>query len=129
MSGSIGRPQHFSELDCDVEILELSDVSDIYVHEHSEQAHYAAQIARLSTICKCFISYHRTATGTNVNIVSDIIVSRYAARPSDSSDQKIRLEKTLDLFRAQIPDVLHYSGIDANTGKGLWSAMLLMAYE
>ncbi|KAH8700747.1 fungal-specific transcription factor domain-containing protein [Talaromyces proteolyticus] len=110
-SGSIGRPQHFSERDCDVEMLELEDIYDIYTEEDSEQAHYAHQIARLSII------------------FSNIIVSRYAARHADSLSQKINLEKALDNFREQIPRPLQYSGINPDSKKGLWSAMLLMAFN
>lgn len=50
-SGSIGRPQHFSLNNCDVETLELEDVFESGVTPDSEESDYACQMAKLSTIC------------------------------------------------------------------------------
>lgn len=50
-SGSTGRPLHISHRDCDVELLEPSDMDDDN-HLGGEEALYACQMARLSIICK-----------------------------------------------------------------------------
>ncbi|KAH7127993.1 fungal-specific transcription factor domain-containing protein [Dactylonectria estremocensis] len=110
-SGSIGRPQHFGNRDCDVEMLEPSDILDFDSDDESERKYYACQMARLSTI------------------FSDIIASRYAAKGSDDRDQKLGLENSLDTFRSQIPPILQYRGIEGKAGQGLLASMLLMAYN
>jgi hypothetical protein len=53
-SGSTGRPQHISHRDCDVELLEPSDM-DEENHLGAEEAIYASQMARLTIICKLFL--------------------------------------------------------------------------
>lgn len=62
-------------------------------------------------------------------IFSRIIASRYAAVQSTSPTQKTQLEDDLKNFRQQVPAELQYKGVHAETGQGLWSAMLLMAYN
>ncbi|PYI01552.1 hypothetical protein BO78DRAFT_378858 [Aspergillus sclerotiicarbonarius CBS 121057] len=111
VSGSIGRPQHFSVNDCDVEMLDPQDLEDCEFLTGSEEEHYSSQMARLSTI------------------FSRIVASRYAARHPGDASEKLKLESELDRFRAQIPLELQYQGIDGVTGKGLWPVMLLMAYD
>ncbi|KND87157.1 Cutinase transcription factor 1 alpha [Tolypocladium ophioglossoides CBS 100239] len=110
-SGSIGRPQHISDRDCDVEMLEPGDMLGEDWSTECEKKHYACQMAQLSLL------------------LSSIITSRYAAIQSSTMEQKIQLEHNLDRFRTQIPLSLQYKGIDSGTGQGLWSAMLLMAYN
>ncbi|KAH6605266.1 hypothetical protein Trco_006973 [Trichoderma cornu-damae] len=109
-SGSIGRPQHTAHRDCDVEMLEPNDIADENL-QGGEEAMYACQMARLSII------------------FSRIITSRYAAIQLTSESQKAQLGHDLENFRLQIPKALQYRGVHAETGKGLWSAMLLMAYK
>ncbi|PNP57508.1 hypothetical protein THARTR1_02506 [Trichoderma harzianum] len=109
-SGSIGRPQHIAHRDCDVEMLEPGDMANENLLG-AEEAIYACQMARLSII------------------FSRIIASRYAAVQSTSPTQKTQLEDDLENFRLQVPTVLQYKGVYAETGQGLWSAMLLMAYK
>ncbi|KAI3113376.1 transcriptional regulator family: Fungal Specific TF [Penicillium roqueforti] len=110
VSSSIGRPQHFSVYDCDVEMLSSHDLEGEFQNE--TEIHYVCQMARLSTI------------------FGNIISSRYAAvKPDHPSQMKIQLEKELDEFRSQMPTILRYTGIDAEGKICLWSAMLLMAYN
>ncbi|KAJ4859687.1 fungal specific transcription factor domain-containing protein [Trichoderma breve] len=109
-SGSIGRPQHIAHRDCDVEMLEPGDMANENLLG-AEEAIYACQMARLSII------------------FSRIIASRYAAVQSTSPTQKTQLEDDLENFRQQVPAELQYKGVHAETGQGLWSAMLLMAYN
>ncbi|OOF94208.1 hypothetical protein ASPCADRAFT_131769 [Aspergillus carbonarius ITEM 5010] len=111
VSGSIGRPQHFSVNDCDVEMLDPQDLEDCDFLPGSEEEHYSSQMARLSTI------------------FSRIVASRYAAQHPNDVREKLKLENELDYFRAQIPRELQYQGIDGVSGKGLWPVMLLMAYD
>ncbi|KAJ5379915.1 transcriptional regulator family: Fungal Specific TF [Penicillium cataractarum] len=107
---SIGRPQHFSIYDCDVEMLSPHDLEGEFQSE--QEVHYACQMAGLSTI------------------MSDIIASRYAAvKPDHPAQKKIQLEKELDDFRLQIPEILRYTGINSDSKICLWSSMLLMAYN
>lgn len=54
---------------------------------------------------------------------------RYAAIQSTSPGQKEQMEKDLEDFRLQVPPALQYRGINPETGQGLWSAMILMAYK
>ncbi|KAL7931898.1 fungal-specific transcription factor domain-containing protein [Trichoderma chlorosporum] len=95
--GSIGRPQHISHMDCDVEMLELGDMATENL-QSGEEATYTCQMARLSII------FSKISTSA-------------------------QLESDLENFRLQIPDALQYKGVHAETGRGLWSAMLLMAYN
>ncbi|KAH8820229.1 fungal-specific transcription factor domain-containing protein [Xylogone sp. PMI_703] len=110
-SGSIGRPQHFSVNNCDVEVLEPDDIKEDHPEASSEEIYYACQMARLSTI------------------FSDILSARYPAVSSASQEMKLSLENALDSFRAQIPSDLKYERINAESGQGLWAAMLMMAYN
>lgn len=130
-SGSIGRPLHIADRDCDVEMLEPDDMSNEGPLGNKETI-YACQMARLSIICKrtspkaCLCVHHVLQLRITV---SRIVGSRYAAVQSTSEGQKTQLENDLDNFRLQIPAALQYRGIDVKTGQGLWSAMLLMAYK
>lgn len=54
---------------------------------------------------------------------------RYAAIQSTSPGQKEQMENDLENFRIQVPAALQYRGINPETGQGLWSAMILMAYK
>lgn len=54
---------------------------------------------------------------------------RYAAIQSTNLEQKGQMEKDLENFRLQVPSALQYRGINPETGQGLWSAMILMAYK
>ncbi|KAM0476102.1 hypothetical protein ACHAPX_006519 [Trichoderma viride] len=109
-SGSTGRPLHISHRDCDVEMLEPSDMDDDN-HLGDEEALYACQMARLSII------------------FGRIVKMRYAAIQSTSPGQKEQMENDLENFRIQVPAALQYRGINPETGQGLWSAMILMAYN
>lgn len=109
-SGSTGRPLHISHRDCDVELLEPSDMDDDN-HLGAEEALYACQMARLSII------------------FGRIVKMRYAAIQSTTPGQKEQMETELENFRIQVPAALQYRGINPETGQGLWSAMILMAYN
>lgn len=61
--------------------------------------------------------------------VSDILAARYSAKPTAEEQAKVSLEKALDDFRSRVPLVLRYEGIDPGSGRGLWPAMLTMAYK
>ncbi|KAM0257739.1 hypothetical protein ACHAQJ_004190 [Trichoderma viride] len=133
-SGSTGRPQHISHRDCDVEPLEPSDMDDDG-HLGAEEAIYACQMASLTIICKQFslktyLSYAGSLALTVVNpSVGRIVKLRYAAIQSTSQSQKDQIEKDLENFRLQVPAALQYRGINPENGQGLWSAMILMAYN
>ncbi|CAG8251552.1 unnamed protein product [Penicillium salamii] len=110
VSSSIGRPQHFSIYDCDVEILSLHDLEGEFKTE--SELHYACQMARL---CSIF---------------SDIITSRYSAvKPNNPAEKKIDLEEELENFRLEMPKPLKYDGIGADGDLSLWAAMLLLAHK
>ncbi|BCS28599.1 Zn(II)2Cys6 transcription factor [Aspergillus puulaauensis] len=110
VSSSIGRPQHFSVRDCDVELLSPHDLEDEFQSE--PEMHYACQMARLSTI------------------FSRIVSSRYAAVKADNpAQEKAQLENDLDDFRVHVPQLLRYTGIGEDGRTSLWAAMLLMAYN
>ncbi|TPX10380.1 uncharacterized protein E0L32_008599 [Thyridium curvatum] len=51
VSGSIGRPQHINGNDCDVEVLEESDVTEV-LSSSEERRLYSCQMARLNEISK-----------------------------------------------------------------------------
>lgn len=51
VSGAIGRPAHISDSDCDVEMLDVRDMRDDKEGLCDDAAHYAVQVAKLSTIC------------------------------------------------------------------------------
>lgn len=55
VSGAIGRPAHINHSDCDVEMLDVRDMRDVTEGPYDDAAHYAVQVAKLSTICKCTI--------------------------------------------------------------------------
>ncbi|KAL7892224.1 fungal-specific transcription factor domain-containing protein [Trichoderma sp. SZMC 28014] len=107
-SGSTGRPLHISHRDCDVEPLEPGDMDD---YLGAEEVLYACQMARLSII------------------FGRIVKLRYAAIQSTSPGQKEQMENELESFRMQVPAASQYRGINPETGQGLWSAMLLIAYN
>jgi hypothetical protein len=114
VSGSIGRPQHISDSDCDVELLLPTDVQDVLetrsfdVHD-KEKLLYSSEMAKLSII------------------FSQVITSRYASPASSAqSPRRQELEESLEKFHRNIPESLRYRGVDTE-GKGLWSAMLLNA--
>ncbi|KAL7918465.1 fungal-specific transcription factor domain-containing protein [Trichoderma austrokoningii] len=109
-SGSTGRPLHISHRDCDVEPLEPGDMDD-GGHLGAEESLYACQMANLSII------------------FGRIVKMRYAAIQSTSLDQKEQMENDLEAFRMQVPAALQYRGINPETGQGMWSAMILMAYN
>lgn len=54
---------------------------------------------------------------------------RYAAIQSTTPGQKEQMETELENFRIQVPAASQYRGINPETGQGLWSAMILMAYK
>lgn len=54
---------------------------------------------------------------------------RYAAIQSTTPGQKEQMENELENFRIQVPAALQYRGINPETGQGLWSAMILVAYK
>lgn len=66
---------------------------------------------------------------TSSHAVSEVVASRYAAVQDEKTNQKALLENKLDDFRAHIPEVLQYRGIDPVSGQGYWAAMLLMAFK
>ncbi|CAG8043307.1 unnamed protein product [Penicillium salamii] len=114
VSSSIGRPQHFSIYDCDVEILSLHDLEGEFQTEL--ELHYACQMARLCSICAI--------------LVSDIITSRYSVvKPNNSTEKRMHLEEELENFRLEIPKPLKYDGIGADGDLSLWAAMLLLAHK
>lgn len=133
-SGSIGRPQHFSCLDCDIELPQPGDleVFDFAPKKNEqvegEKAQYFCQMAKLSIICKHLRHPLCKNAPNNAWIVTDIITSRYAVRATHNLAQKIACEKSLEDFQSQIPPVLHYRGFDEQSSQGLWSAMLSIAY-
>ncbi|KAF7563928.1 hypothetical protein G7046_g205 [Stylonectria norvegica] len=93
VSGSIGRPQHFSDLDCDIELPALEDVAEAIGH----------------------------ASGRSpAAVVANVLL--------EMDQEKEALECALSQFRALIPATLVYHGVSCD-GKGLWSAMLLMALK
>lgn len=52
MSGSIGRPLHFSDLSCDVEQPVFDDVYEAIGEDNEEKVMYLVEMAKLSVICK-----------------------------------------------------------------------------
>lgn len=110
VSGSIGRPMHMSEYDCDVELLTPGDVHEVMGNHTEEQILYSSQMAHLCTI------------------FSKIINSRYSPSAVVSRNDQLELEQSLADFRRNIPPVLEYTGVTPEA-RGLWSAMLLMAYN
>jgi hypothetical protein len=124
---------HWSEAECDVELLQLDDMDEagpgVSQELESEQRLYVCQMARLSIICEWPRTHLLEHPITRSSVVGKIITSRYAARQSPDEGQSSRIEQSLDEFRAELPSVLHYRGLNAETGQGLWSAMILMAYK
>ncbi|KAF2792173.1 hypothetical protein K505DRAFT_279309 [Melanomma pulvis-pyrius CBS 109.77] len=111
VSGSIGRPQHMSDCDCDVEILSIDDVLEVMKGYNQEQIAYSCQMAEMSTIFSKIIT---TRYGSSIN--------------SPTSANRINLEQRLDQFRDILPASLRYNGV-RTTIDGLWPAMLSMAFN
>lgn len=63
MSGSIGRPQHFSDLSCDVELPVIDDVYEAIGEDNEEKITYSVEMAKLSVLCKMLKSSIMALTG------------------------------------------------------------------
>ncbi|KAG8631350.1 hypothetical protein KVT40_000490 [Elsinoe batatas] len=113
VSGSIGRPPHVSESDCDLELLDEKDFPTAMTSWQQVCTDYACRMARLS------------------QIMTDIITSRYSAGSKSRSGalETLRLKADLQTFRADIPDNLGYRGFCDDTKSDLWRAMIVVAYN
>jgi hypothetical protein len=111
VSGSIGRPQHMSDSDCDVEMLSTDDVLEVMNGYNEEQVAYSCQMAKLSTIFSKIIT-RRYGSTTNAPMARD----------------RVDLEQRLTQFRTTLPASLQYNGVQSDIN-GLWAAMLSMAYN
>ncbi|KAF2226143.1 hypothetical protein BDZ85DRAFT_272687 [Elsinoe ampelina] len=113
VSGSIGRPQHVSESDCDLELLDEKDFPTAMTSLQQVHTVYACRMARLS------------------QIMTDIIKSRYSAGSKSRSGalETLRLKADLQTFRADLPGNLTYRGFCDDTKSDLWKAMIVVAYN
>lgn len=111
VSGSLGRPRHILESDCDVELPVSEDVSHKPESTPTEATSYFCHMAKLCCI------------------MSRVINARYSATSiSAISESQVMLEEAMTTFQEQIPPVLRYNGLECQTLRGLWSSMLVMAY-